>query len=238
MNCIIIDDEPLAREGLLLVLQSIPSISIVGSFNSARKANAFMQENPVNLIFLDIQMPDVNGLEFAASLPKETLVIFTTAYSKYALDSYQVDAIDYLVKPVMKDKLERAVSKALVYHGLLNKPGTTESIETDFMLIKAERRHHKIFFKDILYIEGLKDYVLIYTEESKIVTAMNLKTIQKHLDANSFARVSKSFLVNINHINSFDRHTIYIKQAEIPIGEMFKKPFLEMYLGKNISDKL
>jgi DNA-binding LytR/AlgR family response regulator len=238
MNCIIIDDEPLAREGLLLVLQSIPSISIVGSFNSARKANAFMQENPVNLIFLDIQMPDLNGLEFAASLPKETLVIFTTAYSKYALDSYQVDAIDYLVKPVMKDKLERAVSKALVYHGLLNKPGTTESIEADFMLIKAERRHYKIFFKDILYIEGLKDYVLIYTDESKIVTAMNLKTIQKHLNANSFSRVSKSFLVNINHIDSFDKHTIYIKQAEIPIGEMFKKPFLEMYLGKNISDKL
>jgi DNA-binding LytR/AlgR family response regulator len=238
MNCIIIDDEPLAREGLLLVLQSIPSISIVGSFNSARKANAFMQENPVNLIFLDIQMPDLNGLEFAASLPKETLVIFTTAYSKYALDSYQVDAIDYLVKPVMKDKLERAVSKALVYHGLLNKPGTTESIEIDFILIKSERRHHKIFFKDILYIEGLKDYVIIYTDESKIVTAMNLKTIQKHLDPNSFARVSKSFLVNINHIDSFDRHTIYIKQAEIPIGDLFKKPFLEMYLGKNLSDKL
>ncbi|MCQ6957200.1 LytR/AlgR family response regulator transcription factor [Mucilaginibacter aquariorum] len=238
MNCIIIDDEPLAREGLLLLLQSMPSITLVGSFNSPRKAKAFMQDNPVNLLFLDIQMPDVNGLEFAASLPKETLVIFTTAYSKYALDSYQVDAIDYLVKPVIKEQLERAVNKALLYHGLLNRPGVTESIEIDFMLVKAERRYHKIFFKDILYIEGLKDYVLIYTDENKIVTAMNLKTIQKHLDPNSFARVSKSFLVNINHIDSFDKHTIYIKQAEIPIGDLFKKPFLEMYLGKTFSDKL
>jgi DNA-binding LytR/AlgR family response regulator len=238
MNCVIIDDEPLAREGLLLLLQNIPSINMVGSFNSARKASAFMQDNPVNLVFLDIQMPDVNGLEFAASLPKETLVVFTTAYSKYALDSYQVDAIDYLVKPLMKEQLERAVNKALMYQGLLNKPGVTESIEIDFMLIKAERRYHKIFFKDILYIEGLKDYVLVYTDENKIVTAMNLKTIQKHLDPNSFSRVSKSFLVNINHIDSFDKHTIYIKQSEIPIGDLFRKPFLEMYLGKNLLDKL
>jgi len=238
MNCIIIDDEPLAREGLLLLLQSIPSINLVGSFNSARKANAFMQDNLVTLIFLDIQMPDVNGLEFAASLSKETLVIFTTAYSKYALDSYQVDAIDYLVKPVMKEQLERAVNKALLYNRLLNKPGVTESIEIDFMLVKAERRYHKIFFKDILYIEGLKDYVIIHTDETRIVTAMNLKTIQTHLDSSSFARVSKSYLVNISHIDSFDKHTIYINTAEIPIGDLFKKPFLEMYLGKNLSDKI
>lgn len=238
MNCILVDDEPLAREGLLLHLQRIPEINVIGSFNSAKKANVFMQDNPVNLIFLDIQMPDLNGLEFASSLPKDTLVIFTTAYSKYALESYQVDAIDYLVKPILWEKLERAVNKALVYQGLLNSPGTTEGIEIDFMLVKAERRYHKIFFNDILYIEGLKDYVLIHTDSSRIVTAMNLKTIQKYLDASRFARVSKSYLVNISHIDSFDKHTIYIKQAEIPIGDLFKKPFLEMYLGKNLSVKL
>ncbi|MGX5690952.1 LytR/AlgR family response regulator transcription factor [Arcticibacter tournemirensis] len=238
MNCIIVDDEPLAREGLLMHLQSIPNITVSGSFNSAKKAFDFMQENRIDLVFLDIQMPGVNGLEFAATMPKESLLIFTTAYSQYALDSYEVDAIDYLVKPIAKERLEKAVNKALTYRTLLSEHGTTESVENDFMLIKADRRYHKVLFKDILYIEGLKDYVVIYTEGNKITTAMNLKTIHSHLDSKIFARVSKSYLVNITHIDSFDNHTIYIRQFEIPIGDIFRKAFLEMYLGKDLSDKL
>ncbi|RXF68932.1 LytR/AlgR family response regulator transcription factor [Arcticibacter tournemirensis] len=238
MNCIIVDDEPLAREGLLMHLQSIPNITVSGSFNSAKKAFDFMQENRIDLVFLDIQMPGVNGLQFAATMPKESLLIFTTAYSQYALDSYEVDAIDYLVKPIAKERLEKAVNKALTYRTLLSEHGTTESVENDFMLIKADRRYHKVLFKDILYIEGLKDYVVIYTEGNKITTAMNLKTIHSHLDSKIFARVSKSYLVNITHIDSFDNHTIYIRQFEIPIGDIFRKAFLEMYLGKDLSDKL
>lgn len=238
MNCIIVDDEPLAREGLLMHLQSIPNITVSGSFNSAKKAFDFMQGNRIDLVFLDIQMPGVNGLEFAATLPKESLLIFTTAYSQYALDSYEVDAIDYLVKPIVKERLEKAVNKAFTYHTLLSEHGTTESVENDFMLIKADRRFHKISFKDILYIEGLKDYVVIYTEGSKITTAMNLKTVHGHLDSNIFARVSKSYLVNLTHIDSFDNHTIYIRQFEIPIGDIYRRAFLELYLGKDLSEKL
>ncbi|MFC6101350.1 LytR/AlgR family response regulator transcription factor [Olivibacter domesticus] len=238
MNCIIVDDEPLAREGILLLLQGIPDVVVLGSFNSAKKAKDFINDNPVDLIFLDVEMPGINGLTFATSLPKETLVIFITAYSEYALESYEADAIDYLVKPVERERLERAIAKAFFYHGLLGKKGITESIESDFMLIKAERRYHKIFFNDILYIQGLKDYVVIFTERNKIITAMNLKTVSNHLETRLFVRVSKSYLVNINHIDSFDIHTIYIKSAEIPIGEVFKKAFLEIYLGKNLSDKI
>ena len=238
MNCIIVDDEPLAREGMLLLLQGIPGLTINGCFNSAKKARDYLQDNTADLIFLDIEMPGTNGLDFAASVPKETLVIFTTAYSQYALKSYEVDAIDYLVKPVIKERLEKAVSKAFAYKNLLGRRGTTESMESDFMLIKAERRYHKILFKDILYIEGLKDYVVIYVEDNKIITAMNLKTIHAHLDAARFARVSKSYVVNIGYIDSFDNHTIYIKNAEVPIGDVFRKDFLELYLGKKLSDKL
>ena len=238
MNCIIVDDEPLAREGLLLHLQNIPGINIAGSFNSTRKAQDFMRENRIDLVFLDIQMPGVNGLDFAASVPRETLLIFTTAYSQYALDSYEVDAIDYLVKPIVRERLEKAVKKAIMYRGLLSEHGTTESVEKDFMLIKADRRYHKVLFKDILYIEGLKDYVVIYNEGSKITTAMNLKTVHALLDTSIFARVSKSYLVNIKHIDSFDNHTIYIRNAEIPIGDIFRRAFLEMYLGKDLSEKL
>lgn len=238
MNCIIVDDEPLAREGMLLLLQGIPGLTINGCFNSAKKARDYLQNNTADLIFLDIEMPGTNGLDFAASVPKETLVIFTTAYSQYALKSYEVDAIDYLVKPVIKERLEKAVSKAFAYKNLLGRRGTTESMESDFMLIKAERRYHKVLFKDILYIEGLKDYVVIYVEDNKIITAMNLKTIHAHLDAARFARVSKSYVVNIGYIDSFDNHTIYIKNAEVPIGDVFRKDFLELYLGKKLSDKL
>lgn len=238
MNSIIVDDEPLAREGLLAALQKINGITVIGSFNSAKKAAQFIQENQVDLVFLDIQMPGMNGLEFAGSMPKETLVIFTTAYSQYALDSYEVDALDYLVKPIREERLEKAVSKALTYQRLLQLRGTTERIEKDFMLIKADRRYHKIFFNNILYIEGLKDYVVIYSEAGKIATAMNLKTVHRHLNAEVFCRVSKSYLVNLGHIDSFDNHTIYIRQAEVPIGDVYRKAFLETYLGKDLSDKL
>jgi DNA-binding LytR/AlgR family response regulator len=239
MNCIIVDDEPLAREGMLLQLQDVVGVTVVGSFNGVKKAREFMQDNAVDLIFLDIQMPGITGLEFATTIPRETLVIFTTAYSQYALQSYEVEAIDYLVKPVNKERLIKAVQKAIGYHELLSgQNASMESMDADFMLIKSERRYHKILFKDILYVEGLKDYVVIYVEDNKIITAMNLKTIHGHLNPAMFARVSKSYLVNINHIDSFDNHTIYIKNTEIPIGDVFRAAFLELYLGKNISDKL
>lgn len=239
MNCIIVDDEPLAREGMLLQLQDVAGITIIGSFNGVKKAKVFMQDNKVDLIFLDIQMPGVTGLEFASTIPRDTLVIFTTAYSQYALQSYEVEAIDYIVKPVNKERLHKAVQKAIGYHELLSgQNASMESMDAEFMLIKSERRYHKILFKDILYIEGLKDYVVIYIEDNKIITAMNLKTIHGHLNAAMFSRVSKSYLVNINHIDSFDNHTIYIKNTEIPIGDVFRPAFLELYLGKDLSGKL
>ena len=241
MNCIIVDDEPLAREGMLLLLQDISELNVIGCFNGAKKAKEFMASNEVDLIFLDIQMPGITGLEFAESITEKTLIIFTTAYSQYALKSYEVDAIDYLVKPVIKNRLEKAVKKAFAYGELLSsKEGksTLESLDSDYMLVKSDRKFHKILFKDILYIEGLKDYVVIYVNDSKIITAMNLKTIAQHLPETTFIRVSKSYLVNSTYIDSFDNHTIYIKNTEIPIGEVFRKKFLDQYLGKNNSDKI
>lgn len=238
MNCIIVDDEPLAREGMLLVLQDVKGITVKGSFNGVKKAKEFMADNQVDLVFLDIQMPGVNGLEFASQIPRETLVIFTTAYSQYALKSYEVEAVDYLVKPIVKERLETAIQKALTYHNLLKAQGSTmENAEQDYMLIKSERRYHKILYNDIRYIEGLKDYVVIYLDDNKIVTAMNLKTIHGHLNQAQFVRVSKSYVVNLNHIESFDNHTIYIKASEIPVGDVFRKEFFELYLGRSLPDK-
>lgn len=239
MNCIIVDDEPLAREGMLLLLQDIGSITVKGCFNGVKKAREFLNENEVDLIFLDIEMPGINGLDFASSVPRETLIIFTTAYSQYALKSYEVEAIDYLVKPIEKSRLQTAIEKALTYHNLLKgKGGEMEGVENEYMLVKSDRRYHKILFTDIRYIEGLKDYVVIHLDDSKMVTAMNLKTIHGNLNTKQFVRVSKSYVVNLSHIDSFDNHTVYIKSAEIPVGDVYRKDFFELYLGRSQPDKL
>lgn len=232
MNCIIIDDEPLARVELQALLEEISDIEILAKFSNAVKALEFLKEHRVDLIFLDIEMPLMKGLEFAQLVPEQTLIIFTTAYPQYALKSYELDAIDYLLKPVDINRLEKAVKKAVLYRELLSeKKNTIESNTQDFLFIKADRRYHKIYFKDVWFVEGLKDYVIIHTRNQKLITAMNLKSMHQKLPAEDFMRVSKSYVVNLEYIDSFDNHTLYINEAEIPLGEVYKKEFFEKYSG-------
>lgn len=238
MNCIIIDDEPLAREEMQALIKEVSKIEILGKFSNAPTALNFLRENEVDLIFLDIEMPMVTGLEFAAQLPKKSLIVFTTAYPQYALKSYELDAIDYLLKPVAKERLEKAINKAETYKGLLSDDtakGTIEAGTSDFLLIKSERRFYRINFTDIRYIEGLKDYVVIYTSNQKLITAMNLKTIHQKMPQDIFLRVSKSYLVNINYIESFDHHSIYIGGYEISLGEVYRKDFFTIYSGGTLN---
>jgi DNA-binding LytR/AlgR family response regulator len=234
MNCIIVDDEPLARQEMQALINDISDLEILGSFPNAPTAIKFLKTNSVDLIFLDIEMPMVTGLEFAAQLPKNTLVIFTTAYPKYALESYDLDAIDYLLKPIDKKRLEKAINKALLYKNLLSEDtekNTFEGNTGDFLIIKADRRFYKIGFVDIRFIEGLKDYVVIYTGNQKLITAMNLKTIHQKIPVQLFLRVSKSYVVNVNFIESFDHHNIYLGDTEIPLGDVYKKEFFRRYSG-------
>jgi len=238
MNCIIIDDEPLAREEMQALIKDISQIEILGKFSNAPMALDFLKLNEVDLIFLDIEMPMVTGLDFAAQLSKQTLIIFTTAYPQYALKSYELDAIDYLLKPIEKARLEKAISKAEAFRKLLSddtEKNTVEANTTDSLLIKADRRFYKINFKDIKYIEGLKDYVVIYTGNQKLITAMNLKTIHQKMPQNIFLRVSKSYVVNKNYIESFDHHSIYLDGTEIPLGEVYKKDFFSIYSGGSLN---
>jgi len=198
----------------------------------------FLKEHKVDLVFLDIEMPKVSGLDFATQLPEQTLTIFTTAYSQYALKSYELDAIDYLLKPVEKKRLEKAINKAQVYRRLLSdatKKSTIEANTPEFLLIKSDRRFHKINFSNIIYIEGLKDYVVIYAGNQELITAMNLKTIHQKLPQHVFLRVSKSYVVNVNHINSFDHHNIYMGDSEIPLGDVYKKDFFMTYTGGSLN---
>ena len=238
MNCIIIDDEPLARAEMQSLIKEVSNIEILGDFSNALTALEFLKTNDVDLIFLDIEMPLVTGLEFAEQLPKQSLIIFTTAYSQYALKSYELDAIDYLLKPIEKHRLEKAIQKAELYNQLLSQStvkNTIESNTNDFLFIKSDRRFYKLNFEEIKFIEGLKDYVVIHTKTQKLITAMNLKTTHQKLPAQNFLRVSKSYVVNINFIDSFDNHNIFVDESEIPLGEVFRAEFFRVYSGGSLN---
>ncbi|GAQ14674.1 two-component system response regulator [Myroides odoratimimus] len=232
MNCIIVDDEPLARKEMESLIEESSNITIFGKFSNGSKALEFLKENEVDLIFLDIEMPFFSGLDLAELLPMKTLVIFTTAYPQYAHKSYELDAIDYLVKPIDKLRLKKAINKAVLYKTLLDNNKFASIIEepsNEFFWIKSERRNHKLNYKEILFIEGLKDYVVIHTVTQKLITAMNLKTIHQKLIPSFFLRVSKSYIINVNHIDSFNTHNVYIGEFEIPLGETYRKDFLDLY---------
>lgn len=233
MNCIIIDDEPLAREGIQNLVKDNDSLQLKAAFSNAADATTYLQTHTIDLVFLDIEMPETNGLEFAKSIPQQTLVIFTTAYPQYALDSYEVEAIDYLLKPVSKDRFDKAVQKAAQYLRLLGSlQSTFDSVVENHVIVKSERRFHKILFDDILFIAGLRDYVVIYTKTEKILTGMNLKTMHGKLPAAQFIRPSKSYVVNKDAIVSFDSTTIYINDHELPIGKTYQAEFYKHFLKK------
>lgn len=238
MKCIIVDDEPIAREGIKLLIAEIPQLELLKSFNNAEDASGFINNTSVDLIFLDINMPGINGIEFARTIPKHTLIIFTTAYSQYALDSYEVDAIDYLVKPIDPIKFRKAVTKAIVYHSLLiseeKKNTDSTTIEDEFIFVKSGRKYFKVNLQDILFVEGLKDYVIIQMENQRIITRMSLKAIFELLPDNNFFRINKSYIVNKAHIESFDNNDVFIKNYEIAIGNSYRDDFFRLFANKKI----
>lgn len=237
MNCIVVDDEPLAREAVKLLIAKTDDLEFLAEFNNAEAAAKYLQDHAVALVFLDIQMPGTDGLTFARSIPLQTQVIFTTAYSQYALDSYEIDALDYLLKPIKPERFQKAVAKASSYQKLFdakNEIVNVNSIDSEYCFIKADRRVFKVAFKDVLFIEGLKDYVILHTIDQKIITAMNIKTIHHQLPTTIFIRTSKSYLINKQKITSFDNNTVYIEQHEIPIGNAYRALFFEDFANKKM----
>ncbi len=236
MKCIIVDDEPLAREAVEILIRKSGKLELIESFNSAESALEFMASNNVDLIFLDIQMPYLNGLEFARMLPQNTLIIFTTAYTEFALDSYEVEAIDYLIKPIKFERFQKAVNKAISYQSLLvtGEKEKIEEVEGDFIFVKSERKFYKVELSDILFIEGLKDYVIIHLAGSRIITKMNLKAINEKLPRSLFLRINKSFIINVKHIDSFDNNDVYIQSHTVAIGNAYREAFFDAFVMKKL----
>jgi DNA-binding LytR/AlgR family response regulator len=240
MNCIVVDDEPLAREAIVSLIKEVPDLELIKEFGSADAAAKYLEAEHVDIIFLDIQMPGTNGISFAQTIPQRTMVIFTTAYSQYALESYEIDALDYLIKPVKPERFQKAVAKAISYKKLLESDTyvvDVNDIQENYFFIRADRKVFKVLFNDILFIQGLKDYVVLFTTDQKVITAMNIKTIQARLPLNIFIRTSKSYIINKHKISSFDNNTVYIDQHEIPIGNTYHAAFFEDFVNKKLFSK-
>ncbi len=222
LNCAIIDDEPLAAELLASYARKTPELNLTGSYDSAVTAMKILRENPVDLLFLDIQMPELSGLEFANLLPKRTKVVFTTAFDRYAIDGYKVNAIDYLLKPISYDKFLLSVNKAVEWFKVADKQ---ELLSHDrFLYIKSEYKLVRVIFDDILYIEGLKDYIKLYFSDDRkpIMSLMNMKKLEDYLPKPQFMRVHRSFIMNMSKVELIDRGRIVVNGTFIPISDSYK----------------
>ncbi|WP_422361278.1 LytR/AlgR family response regulator transcription factor [Reichenbachiella sp.] len=230
MKCIIVDDEPLAIEVIESYVERIDSLELVGKFRNAIKAFDYIQSGePVDLIFLDIQMPKLTGIEFLKTLTNPPKVIFTTAYREYALEGFELEVLDYLLKPISFDRFMKAVSKALNQSKEVEISTSAEG--DDFIFFKCDKKMIRVGLRDILYIESIKDYVKIKTAEKEVVTHQKISVLETKLPANHFIRVHRSFIINIPKIESYSASEIELNNESIPVGRNYKVEVMDK-LGK------
>lgn len=229
LKCAIVDDEPLAVELLVSYVKKIPFLELAGQYSNAIDAMKGMSETPVDLIFLDIQMPELNGLELSKMLPERTRIVFTTAFEQYAIDSYRINALDYLLKPISYADFLAASNKALQWFKLNEQAASNQGQQVESIFVKSEYKLLQISLDHIIYIEGLKDYVKIYTDDSPhpILSLMNMKAMEQMLPASRFIRVHRSFIVQKSKIREVDRNRIVFGDVRIPIGDSYKQAFLD-----------
>lgn len=232
LNCWIVDDEPLALSLLESYVQRVPFLKLTGKYSNALTAIKNISEEQVDVLFLDIQMPEVNGMEFARVIGSHTRVIFTTAFSEYALEGYKVNAMDYLLKPFSFTDFLLAAKKAQSWFEMTR--GTKEPSPAERekvgIFVKSESKLLHVLYDEIRYIEGLKDYVKIYTETDAkpILSLMSLKALEELLPAERFIRVHRSYIIHKNKISSVSKNRIYIGKKQVPIGETYRKQFKTM----------
>jgi DNA-binding LytR/AlgR family response regulator len=228
IRCLAIDDEVLALDLIEDNIRKIPFLELVKRCKNAFEAMEILQNEKIDILFLDIQMPDITGIQFLKSLQEKPLVIFTTAYEKYALEGFELDVIDYLLKPFSFDRFLKAVNKAKDYLHLKEKTASPEAgtglrSPAGYLFVKADYKLVKIDFDEILYIEGLKDYIKIYTGEKPVLTLLSLKSIEEKLPPADFVRVHRSYIVAVKKIRFIRRNFIHIGNKEIPVSENYKE---------------
>lgn len=234
ITCIIVDDEPFALELIQNYVSKTPFLELKGKCNNAFDALELLNTEKIDLVFLDIQMPELSGLELSKTISKETRIIFTTAFSEYALDGFKADALDYLMKPFNFEEFYNAASKAKEWFELKRKKVPENSVNSNFIFVKSEYKQLKIKLDDVLYFEGLKDYIKIWlvNQPKAILTLMSLKSLEEELPESKFMRIHRSFIVSLDKIEEIERSQVIINKQRITVAEQYKSKF-QNFIGKN-----
>lgn len=230
INCAIIDDEPLARKGLTEYIQNVDFLNLAGSYEDALKAAAAISENEVHLLFLDIELPHISGLDFIKTLNHSPLIILTTAYPQYALESFDLNVLDYLVKPVSFPRFLKAVTKAKEHFFLLHQTVAEPANANDYVFIKTDNKLVRVFFADILFAEALQNYVAIHTAEKKFIAYLTFKSVEDKLPADKFLKVHKSYIVQIAKVDAFENNELQVGENRIPVSRNLKEEVLKKIL--------
>jgi DNA-binding LytR/AlgR family response regulator len=238
IRCLVVDDEPLALDIIEDYIAKVPFLELVKSTTSAIEGLSLVQNDGIDLVFLDVQMPELTGLQFLKIMNGKCDVILTTAYSQYALEGYELDVIDYLLKPIAFDRFYKAAQKVLQQRQnsspiTLPAPIIRPQVH-NFIFVKTEHKIQKIYLDDILYIEGLKDYISIFSKTERIITLQNMKKMEEALPAGRFIRVHKSYIVALDKIDSIERSRIQIADKIIPVGDTYREGFFRLVDNRNV----
>lgn len=246
IRCLVVDDEPLALHILEDYIAKVPFLELIKATTNPIEALTMVQEGNIDLVFLDVQMPELTGIQFLKIAGGKTKVILTTAYSQYALEGYELDVVDYLLKPIAFDRFFKAAQKAqgIIQPAVKAAAPVAEPIQqvqqqqqdfmNDFIFVKSEYKIQKVYLHQILYIEGLKDYISIFTPTERIITLQNMKKMEETLPEKHFMRVHKSYIVALNKIDSIERSRIFIGDKVIPVGDTYRDQFFKVIDGKNL----
>jgi len=231
LRCLLVDDEPLAREGLAQYIQKVPFLELVGTCSNAFEAIDQLQNNHIDLLFLDIQMPDLTGLEFVNAFRQLPAIIFTTAHREYAVEGFELDAVDYLLKPFSFNRFLKAVQKVK----LTNSLGAGEPV--DHIFIKSDGHFIRIQFRDILFIESAKDYVFIHTAAARYMALLSLKHLEERLPTEQFLRVHRSFIIPLDKVSKIEGNLLHIQSHRIPISRSLAEAVHQKIVGKNLLER-
>ncbi len=232
-TCLIVDDEQPARHLMQEYVKKVPALELIGMCKNPMEAMEILRAEQIDIMFLDIQMPELTGVEFLKILQNKPAVIFTTAYSEYALEGYQLDVIDYLVKPFPFERFLKAVNKAMEYVDLRRGDGMRQGErERDYVILHADHKIYKVHLDDILYIEGLKEYVSYFTKEKRIIVLQSLKSIEDSLPGDKFIRVHRSYIVPIRRIKNLYGNQVQIGDKMIPVGRSYKDEVMRRVFGE------
>jgi len=234
INCIIIDDEPLAQKGMERFVSEIPYLNLAGSCDNAVMAMEMLSEKKIDLMFLDIKMPGMSGLQMMKNLSDPPITIITTAFPDFALSSYELSILDYIIKPVPFDRFVKAVTKAKEYIELLDKAGSGRTKGNDFCFIRCESKYEKLFFDEIIFIESLQNYVVIHTQTRRLISYLTIKSIEDHLPSDLFIKINKSFIISIPKIDNISGNIIHIGSDSFSMGRPFRSQVLEKLLKDHL----